>query len=173
MTSKNEIQIALKGAIADIEATLTKIPEDHFFYKSGEKWSIAENVQHLFLAVNPINIGLALPLFLLKIFGGSEKSRSYDTIVSLYQEKLSEGATASLPFIPKAIHTEGKKEKIISTFIKAHHKLMGLLSELTEEQLDSYNMPHPILGKITIREMLFFTLCHIKHHHNTIKKIIN
>jgi hypothetical protein len=33
-----------------------------------------------------------------------------------------------------------------------------------ESELDSYILPHPILGKLTIREMLFFTLYHDTLH---------
>jgi hypothetical protein len=31
-------------------------------------------------------------------------------------------------------------------------------------------LPHPLLGKITIREMLYFTAYHVQHHENIIKR---
>jgi len=33
-----------------------------------------------------------------------------------------------------------------------------------EAALDRYQLPHPILGKLTVREMLYFTLYHLGHH---------
>ena len=33
-----------------------------------------------------------------------------------------------------------------------------------EQDLDRYVLPHPLLGKLTLREMLFFTLYHNYHH---------
>ena len=33
-----------------------------------------------------------------------------------------------------------------------------------KKQLDHYLLPHPLLGKITLREMLFFSAYHIQHH---------
>ena len=33
-----------------------------------------------------------------------------------------------------------------------------------EKQLDHFLLPHPLLGKITLREMLFFSAYHIQHH---------
>lgn len=34
----------------------------------------------------------------------------------------------------------------------------------SERDLDRIRMPHPILGMLTTREMLFFTLYHNRHH---------
>jgi hypothetical protein len=34
----------------------------------------------------------------------------------------------------------------------------------SEDDLDNHRLPHPLLGKLTVREMLFFTLYHIQHH---------
>src|SRR5579859_3509649 len=34
----------------------------------------------------------------------------------------------------------------------------------SEIDLDRYRLPHPLLGKLTVREMLFFTVQHLAHH---------
>jgi hypothetical protein len=173
MTSKNDIYIAIKGAVADVESAIYEITDQQFFSKpENDKWSIAENIQHLILSVNPVNLALSMPLILLKVFGNSKHHRSYDDIIALYQQKLGEGAKASLPFIPRKIMMENDKSMLITTFSKAYNKLNNLFTELTEDQLDDYSLPHPILGKLSIREMLYFTLYHIRHHHATIKKLI-
>jgi len=39
-----------------------------------------------------------------------------------------------------------------------------------EPQLDQYIAPHPLLGKITLRELCYFTIYHTKHHLNIIKE---
>jgi hypothetical protein len=39
-----------------------------------------------------------------------------------------------------------------------------------EESLDQLQLPHPLLGKIIIREMLFFTLYHHGHHVEVVKR---
>lgn len=38
----------------------------------------------------------------------------------------------------------------------------------SETQLDSYLLPHPVLGRVTVREMLMFTLFHFDHHRDTV-----
>ncbi|NBX80802.1 MAG: DinB family protein, partial [Flavobacteriales bacterium] len=40
----------------------------------------------------------------------------------------------------------------------------------TEDDLDKYVLPHPLLGKLTLREMLCFTIYHVKHHVEIIKR---
>ena len=46
-----------------------------------------------------------------------------------------------------------------------------LSENTTEEELDTYLIPHPLIGKMTLRELLFFTVYHIGHHLKTIKNI--
>ncbi len=42
--------------------------------------------------------------------------------------------------------------------------LVGKIPGWSEAALDRYRLPHPLLGKLTVREMLFFTLYHNAHH---------
>ena len=171
MTSKNELQIAFRGALKELESTIYDLNDEQFFYKAEEnKWSTAETIQHLILSVNPINLALSMPLVLLKVFGSTKHNSSYDDIVALYQKELSEGAKASLPFIPRGNSTNGDKTQMLNSLSKAYQKLINLFGELSENQLDEYFLPHPILGKLSIREMLYFTLYHIRHHHEIIKR---
>ena len=39
-----------------------------------------------------------------------------------------------------------------------------------DAQLDQYIAPHPLLGKITVRELCYFTIYHTQHHLNIIKE---
>ena len=43
-------------------------------------------------------------------------------------------------------------------------QLWSAVGSWREADLDRYLLPHPLLGKLTIREMLFFTLYHNYHH---------
>ena len=75
-----------------------------------------------------------------------------------------------MPFIPRGVTIDRDKTKILNSLAKSHQKLISLFGELSENQLDEYFLPHPIIGKLTIREMLFFTLYHLRHHHDIIKR---
>ena len=39
-----------------------------------------------------------------------------------------------------------------------------------DTQLDQYIVPHPLLGKITLREMGYFTIYHVQHHDAIIRE---
>ena len=36
--------------------------------------------------------------------------------------------------------------------------------------LDAVLLPHPLLGKLTVREMLFFTVYHVQHHRALVER---
>jgi hypothetical protein len=38
----------------------------------------------------------------------------------------------------------------------------------TEDDLDNYLVKHPLLGRITLRELCYFTIYHTQHHLNII-----
>ncbi|HRH60621.1 MAG TPA: DinB family protein, partial [Chitinophagaceae bacterium] len=41
-----------------------------------------------------------------------------------------------------------------------------------EDELDVYILPHPLLGKLTLREMLYFTIYHAEHHLKNVEELI-
>ncbi len=49
-----------------------------------------------------------------------------------------------------------------------HAKFITKLNNWDEQNIDKYLLPHPLLGKITMREMLYFTDLHIQHHNKLI-----
>jgi len=38
------------------------------------------------------------------------------------------------------------------------------------QSLDKFMLPHPLLGKLAVREMLFFTMYHNLHHVNNVRR---
>jgi len=60
---------------------------------------------------------------------------------------------------------------VINTFVATHQKLIAKISNWKDEDLDHFLLPHPLLGKITLREMLYFTDFHILHHNDLMHKI--
>ncbi|MCB9182399.1 MAG: DinB family protein [Flavobacteriales bacterium] len=43
-------------------------------------------------------------------------------------------------------------------------------SRWSESDLERYLLPHPLLGKLTLREMLYFTLYHVQHHQALVQR---
>jgi uncharacterized damage-inducible protein DinB len=52
----------------------------------------------------------------------------------------------------------------------AVQELVRAAGRWSERALDARQLPHPLLGKLTVREMLFFTLYHNRHHVDVVKR---
>ncbi len=171
--TKSEILNDLESKVEDVSEYFRQLPDDKLFSKPDEKWSPAEQLRHLVLSVNPVSLGMNLPKVALLIYGKPNRaSRSYEEMVSAYQKKLSEGAKASFAFTPKSLTGAGKdKNTLLNKWNKAGNKLAAAISRWEDSALDRYYMPHPILGKLTVREMLHFSIYHIGHHLESVKKL--
>lgn len=144
------------------------LPDNEFSKQYDNKWSAGQNLKHIFLSVRPLNQALYLPKFLFLIFGGSGKSSSYDALVERYQSKLKNGAKATRSYIPKKVSLS-QKTRLIQKLNKTIESLGEKVNQLKESDLDKYRLPHPIIGFITIREMLYFGIYHPQHHQKNVE----
>ena len=139
-----------------------------FFRRIGSSWSPAETVRHLNKSTRPVVQALAMPRILLRVLFGKAKRASvtYDALRARYLDKLAEGGTAGR-FSPSQ-HSETDLESwrttIMADFARVHATLRKSIARWPENLLDRLQLPHPLLGKLTVREMLFFTLYHQRHH---------
>jgi len=62
---------------------------------------------------------------------------------------------------------------MLKTFNEEISSLKSHISEWSEEELNTIRLPHPILGKLTAKEMLSFTVYHLFHHMKTIQRILD
>ena len=152
---------------------IDKLDESSFSKKVADKWTPAQQAEHIHLSIKPLNIAFRLPLFILKMMFGkaNRPSREYSALVEKYHSKLAEGARATSNFIPKEI-SFSKKKQLISALKKDVAKLCKLANKYSEEELDQYILQHPLLGKLTLREMLYFTAYHVQHHEQLVKQIL-
>jgi len=158
--------IDLLNAHTDLLVRFVNQQSQESFTKSiNEKWSVGQNLEHLIRSLSPVNQALLLPSFVLRIAFGkpNRKPRSYQELIERYHQKLSAGGTAPGAFIPEIVSWE-QKEKKVTDFKIQKNWMIKRLGSWNEKQLDQYLLPHPLLGKITIREMLFFSAYHIQHH---------
>jgi len=168
--TKTDLISAIKDSTQRAESWFIEIPASDFFTRQGEVWSASDNVDHLIKAVKPIIKALRLPKFTLHtMFGKPEKpSMTYEELCEIYRDELSKGAQASGRFLPDqespAENADAKKRELLEQWTNASAELVSIVEILDESELDQYLLPHPILGKLTIREMLFFTIYHNLRH---------
>ena len=150
--------------VEGICASFENLPEP-FRRRRADRWSGAENVEHLRLAVRPINLALALPRLTLRLFGRARSGHSYEVLVEKYQARLRLGARATRPFIPASSPIGRRGRSPLPGFREAYRAYGERVERVDERSLDVLRLPHPILGPISLREMAFFTLYHLRHHH--------
>jgi len=162
---KQEIIASLKIHHQNYLAWFSPITIDKYTNSNNEKWTPGQHLQHIIQSVKPLQFACSLPLFVLSYkFGKANRpSKTYDALVEKYKAKLLAGGRASANFIPESqaytnkLALEQQLQKIVS-------KLCKRIEKYSEQQLDTYILPHPLLGKLTLREMFYFTIYHVQHH---------
>jgi DNA-binding response OmpR family regulator len=168
--TKTELIATLHDSNQRVINWFTAVPAEHFFTRQGEVWSASDNVDHLIKAHKPISKALKLPKITLRaMFGNPDKpSMTYEELCQIYREEIAKGAQASGRYLPNQEHpdsnAETKRRELVDQFSKASGELVSAVEKWDEKELDDYLLPHPILGKLTIREMLFFTIYHNLRH---------
>ena len=144
------------------------LPAETFFRPLGTAWSPADNVRHLSKSIRPVAKALALPRIALLPFGWSlRRGRSYEEMRETYRAALAAGGkagrfTPSPRPLPEDL--DGGRASVMREHEEAADALRRALERWSESALDRWRLPHPLLGKLTVREMLLFTLYHNRHH---------
>lgn len=175
--SKDQIIADLQVEQQAIHDTVTNMPEDKLFTGTDTEWSPEGYLKHLIISVKAFAKALLLPRDQIEaMFGKADGSKTFDELVADYEKLLTEGLQAEnvsniTPVnyrMPEGI--EDEKTYLIETWNEGNNRLYANLETWSEEDLDSYCIPHPALGMITVREMLFFTIHHNRGHAEDIKR---
>ena len=144
---------------------VTGLSDSDFLHSNNTKWTAGQQLEHIIKSVSPVNLALTLPHLLLRILFGkaNRPSKSYEALVEKYHTKLAAGGKSSAPFIPKNVTLE-QREKLLKKLTELTESLIERTNSLSENQLDTFILPHPLLGRLTLREMLYFTSYHAEHH---------
>ena len=170
LTTKSELITALQDANQRVIKWFSEIPAENFFMRHAEVWSASDNLDHLIKSHKPITKALRLPKITLQaMFGRPEKSSmTYEELCQIYRDEIARGAQASGRFLPTQENpdetAEEKKKELLNQWSKASTELVSIAGKWNESELDGYLLPHPLIGKLTIREMLFFTIYHNLRH---------
>ncbi len=147
-----------------------------FTRSPGSKWSTGQQLDHILKSVAPITKAFSVsPSVLASKYGlSSRPGYNYSDLVSSYQIALKNRPNFPVPerFIPSKIPTENK-DSSLNKLMKLIGKLCTRISQYEENALDSHILLHPLLGELTLREMLYFTAYHVKHHDQQILENLN
>ena len=161
---KSELQdrlITNHSSFTGFISTLSDILVNH---SMPGKWTPIQQLSHIEKSVSPVKLAFSLPKFLLSlIFGKANRpSLSYDELVAKYKGKLAAGGKSTTRFLPDSTCDRKELGASLDRHVQA---LNNKIDRFTEEELDKFILPHPLLGKVTLREMIYFTIYHVEHHH--------
>ena len=171
-TNQSELQHALAVSFQDIIDLSIAVDEDMFYLEANNKWSIGGNIDHLVMSSFEIVSMTGRPKTLFDQFGKAKRpSRSYEDLVATYKEVLSNGRKAPVDYSP-VTDAPKTREELLQSIQMLQTKLAKRLPEhWTEEELDTYRLPHPAMGMMTMREILAFTVLHNYHHLEAMERI--
>ncbi len=167
---RNEIANGLRRLCSASELYWNSMSGEEFVAPLGSAWSPAEHVRHLTKSVRAVSRAMSLPKPLLRLlFWGRRRgvSRRSELLIEQYHAALRAGGQAGR-FTPSRHLVPGSPDDYRREIVGAHRATIDLLARevmmWTRRQVDGILLPHPLLGKLTVREMLLFTLYHNLHH---------
>jgi hypothetical protein len=169
--SRQEILAEIHQLTEEYNAILSSLTKDALKDKIPGKWSIAEHIEHLINTNTVTALAFLMPKSALGMTFGKQSgsSRSIESLIHEYQYAIVKGAGSPLLYVPKIPLL--RKSMLTQLFNSSIQAIEQVTATWTEEELDTYLLPHPILGKITAREMLGLTAYHLYHHLNIIKAL--
>lgn len=168
-TDKRSIVDALERIDGEIGDYLEALSVEEFFAAQGEAWSPCGHLVHLNKSVGAVNQALKVPKLLLALRFGRrrEGSADFDGVRRRYLAALDGGVQAGRfgpSDRPDPLPPEARRGKVLGRWRRLDGELRGAVWRWSEEALDRYQVPHPAMGKMTLREVLFFTVYHNAHH---------
>lgn len=169
--TREEIVAELARLGAEVERIAASFDTRAFFAAQHEdgsvRWSPAEQVRHLTRSTYPLARAFLMPRFALLLRFGVTFRRpgSYAELSARY-EKLLESRPQAGRFAPSPddARDDARRAEVMARFRDAISRLSAAVETWPERALDRYRLPHPLLGRLSAREMLWFTVFHTAHH---------
>ncbi len=171
--TRSEIVTRLRDDHKRFAVMISSQTDEDFLRSADGKWTPGHQLDHIYRSVKPLRTAVKLPAFVPRVLFGKAQhpSRSYEEVVARYHEKLANGGKAIGAFVPKPVEI-GHRNTLLLKMTDTVEKLAKSIEKMDEEKIDRVVLPHPLLGKVTLREMLHFTIYHVGHHHKmTLKNL--
>lgn len=174
--TKAEIINLLEEKHLDLFKWLENEPKENWEKGPKDKWTIGQQVKHLAASLQLLNNALSYPRFFLKYKFGlcNREIRNYETVVKNYHQKLEENKERAKLFNRKLKKPILKDREILINKLQIQNKkLQYKIRKISDLNLDTLVIPHPLMGKMTIREIIMWTAHHTEHHTSILKTKYN
>ncbi|HUG42340.1 MAG TPA: DinB family protein [Longimicrobiales bacterium] len=158
------------GEVRDeIGAYVGGLAADDLFHRVPGVWAPIDDLRHLVRVNAALAKGLGLPGWMLRLrFGRPARGAwSYARLTTLYDALLSTGAKAPTAYVPPqglVADRDAYRARTLERWRGVNEQLLRRVEQLSERGADRAALPHPGLGLLSLREMLFFTIHHDLHH---------
>ncbi|XZF14722.1 DinB family protein [Chitinophagaceae bacterium MMS25-I14] len=144
---------------------INTLSTDEYLFDHEGKWTAGQQAEHIVLCVKPLVQVFSMDkAAIAQNFGVTKReSRTYDVLLNDYKEQLNEGGKAPGRYLPATV-SQDQKEILNETLSQNIKELCARIETFNEQELDSLLIPHPLLGKLTLREMLYNAAYHVEHH---------
>ena len=141
------------------------------------KWTAAGHLYHLIVTNNEIAKGFGLPKMMLRMsfVTSNRKERTFDQQRQKYKDSLAkiinttgQGAKPGSKYEPDSEVVYDKSE-LLKEYQESLTTLLEKIEKQSEEQLSKFVLPHPLMGKLTLREFAYFADFHTQHHLDNLK----
>lgn len=163
---KAQIKSGLRQSFGEVVYAIHSMSQETYSKPRAEgKWSPKEVLGHLWLSTTPVVKSLSIPKEkLMAKFGTLERAEyAYDDLKSKYIKALTTGIKAPPPFVFSE-EDSLKKEELLSKFNQSLEDVLTMMENWNEKELSMIVIPHPAIGKVSMREILYFTEFHTIHH---------
>ena len=169
--NKTELLPKITAAHESFWKTAKAIPSTLTNTSNDGKWTVNENLDHInkslfnqakFFSIPKSSIGLKFGL-------ANRASVSYEVLKNQYTTAVAKGVTANPKYIPEP-NTQFIQEDLLIEGNEILKNMLEAIQNWSEQELDQYFCPHPALGNITVRELLYFTIFHTQHHEAIIER---
>ena len=146
---------------------LNQQPGENWEQGPEGKWTTSQHILHLVNSLQLLNNALSYPRFFLKYkFGLSNRpSRSYEEVVKKYQEKLEENKDKTIAFNENLKSPLLKDRPRLLTRLQIQHKKSQYKTrKISDVNLDTLVIPDPLMGKMTVKELIMWAAYHTEHH---------
>jgi len=146
--------------------------EDFWSYAPEHKWTTGQHTLHLLQSTKPLNFALSLPKFIISWKYGTtnRELRSFEDVVKRYKERLAESKgkvyKGSQNMEVPPIH---EKDYLLDRLQVEHRKLEYKTRHISNKNLDKLVLPHPLMGKMPLREIIMWSGYHVDHHLEILK----
>ncbi len=173
-----EICAALHAGQQQITQLFERVDAEQCFAPVAPEWCLAEHIVHLCLAYDQIIrvLGANKERLLARTGAPDHASLSFEQMHTRYTGLIAGGLVTTAAFTPQNVnvdvHKAHARDDILQRWDHAGRALRAAAEPWTGAELDGHQVPHPVMGMVTVRELLFFCIVHDANHLDVMRRLV-